>query len=403
MRRVVRVLLLAFVFAVPWEYSLDLGEPFGNIARITGLILLAAAIPAILLSGRLRTPGPLQWMVLMLFLWCCCTCFWSLDPQATLTRLRSYFQGMMAAGLIWEFAESPQDVRDLLRAYVAGSWILALLTMANFVSPDAATQVRFVADGQDPNDVARFLDLGFPMAALLLDWESSQGWKLLALGYLPLALVGVLLTASRGGFVAVLVALAGCGLLLRARHVRTVLAGLSSLPAIAAGFWFLVPHETLARLSTIPQQLQSGDLNQRLNIWTSGWKAVVHAPFLGSGAGTFVEAARLAPGDTAHNTGLAVMVEGGIVALILASVLLAVCVGSIVATRGPLRTALATLFLVWMVTSMVASVEANRTTWVLFGLIALAGRIESEAPGLMENCFPGVDAQRLREPEVEVA
>ena len=69
MRVVVRALLLAFAFAVPWEYSLDLGAPFGNIARIAGVILVVAAIPAVLFQGRFRNPGPLQALVLALFLW----------------------------------------------------------------------------------------------------------------------------------------------------------------------------------------------------------------------------------------------------------------------------------------------------------------------------------------------
>lgn len=40
MRRIAWFLLLIFAFAIPWEYSLDLGEPLGNIARIVGLLLL---------------------------------------------------------------------------------------------------------------------------------------------------------------------------------------------------------------------------------------------------------------------------------------------------------------------------------------------------------------------------
>jgi len=60
------------------------------------------------------------------------------------------------------------DLRALLRATVAGSWVLALLTLANFATAEAvANQIRFAAEGQDPNDVARYLDLGFPLAALV--------------------------------------------------------------------------------------------------------------------------------------------------------------------------------------------------------------------------------------------
>jgi len=66
MRRLAWGLLVLLAFAIPWEYSLDLGEPLGNIARVAGLLLLLAAIPAILQAGRVRTPGSMQWLVLLL-------------------------------------------------------------------------------------------------------------------------------------------------------------------------------------------------------------------------------------------------------------------------------------------------------------------------------------------------
>ena len=126
---------------------------------------------------------------------------------------------MITVWLVWEFAERPQDLRDLLRAYVAGSWVLAVLTIGNFGSPAVEGQIRFMPEGQDPNDVARFLNLGFPMAALLFEGEPGWAGKLLAFGYLPLGFAGVLLTASRSGFVAALVALAGCGLIMARKHL----------------------------------------------------------------------------------------------------------------------------------------------------------------------------------------
>ncbi len=129
MRRIAWSLLLLFAFAIPWEYSLDLGEPLGNIARLLGLLLILAAVPAILQSGRLRTPGPLPWIVLIFYLWFCCTYFWTIDSLVTLENMRSYFQEMMIVWLVWEFAESPRDLRSLLRAFIAGSYVLALLPL----------------------------------------------------------------------------------------------------------------------------------------------------------------------------------------------------------------------------------------------------------------------------------
>ena len=390
MRKVAWALLLLFAFAVPWEYSLDLGEPLGNIARIAGVLLLLAAVPAVLQAGRLRNPGPMQTLVLAFFLWFCCSYFWTIEPLATLEKMRAYFQEMMIVWLVWEFAETPRDLRMLLRAFVAGSWVLAALTFANFSSTEAiaAGQIRFVAEGQDPNDVARFLDLGFPLAALLITSERRWHWRLLALGYLPLGLVAVVLTASRGGFMAALIALAGCALLLARSHARIVLAGSLALPALAAGLWLAVPSGTFERLATIPSQLNGGDLNQRWSIWVAGWHAFAQSPIVGTGAGTFASAAGNNPRDTAHNSALSIAVAGGLVALFLAAGIVALAARSVLATRGALLLALATVLVVWVMTSMVDTVEENRATWLLLGLIALSGRLAAEQPRQLEDCFP---------------
>jgi O-antigen ligase len=382
MRRIAWVLLLAFAFVIPWEYSLDTGEPSGNVARILGLLLILVAIPAVFHAGRLHTPGPMQWVVLAFYLWFCCSYFWTISTSATLDRMRGYFQEMMVVWLVWEFAESPRDLRSLLRAYVAGSWVLALLTLVNFASMDAmiAGQIRFVAQGQDPNDAARFLDLGFPLAAVLFDGEHRWLGRLLALGYLPLGLLAVLLTASRGGFLTAVAALLGCGILLACGHGRRAVAGAFALSAIAAALWLIVPRDTIARLATISEQAQGGNLNDRVNIWTLGWHAFAQAPLLGYGAGTYVTAAGLAPIDTAHNTALSILVNGGLCAFFLAVAIVALAAGSIGKTRGPLRLALATTLLIWAIASLAATVEESRTTWLLLALIALAGRLAGEDP-----------------------
>jgi O-antigen ligase len=389
MRSIAWVLLMIFAFAIPWEYSLELGEPLGNIARVMGLLLLLVAIPAILQAGRIRTPGVMQWLVLALYLWFCCTYFWTIEPLVTQARMRGYFQEMMIVWLVWEFAESAGDLRALLRAYVAGSWVLAVLTLASFVSVDAmaAEQIRFAAAGQDPNDVARFLNLGFPLAALLVNSERRWPWRLLAAGYLPLGLVAVLLTASRGGFLAAVIALVGSAVLLAYGYPKRILAGALALLPVAALLWWIVPSGSFERLATIGEQLQGGGLNERWNIWTAGWHAFVRAPLLGTGAGSFVSAAGTAPIDTAHNTALSIAVSGGLVALFLAVAIVAVAIWSITQTKGQLRWAMALALVVWGITSLVATVEENRTTWLLMALIALAGRLEVEEPEEVDDCF----------------
>jgi O-antigen ligase len=390
MRRIVWVLLLLFAFSVPWEYSLDLGAPFGNIARIVGLILLIVAAPAALQAGGFRRLGPLHWLTLALYLWFCGSLFWTIGTDATLIKLRGYFQEMMIVWLIWEFGESAVDVRNLMRAWLAGSWVLAILTIANFAisDPGSAEQIRFAASGQDPNDVARFLDLGFPIAALLLDGRERWAGKVLAAAYVPLGFVCVLLTASRGGFLAAVVALVGCAVLLFQRFRTGLLWGVLALPVAAAAILLSVPRETLDRIASIAGQLRYGDLNQRVSIWSAGWNAFLHAPICGHGAGSFVVAARLAPIDTAHNTALSILVEGGLIALALATGIVIISARSILATGGALRIALATLMMVWLMSSLVGTVGESRITWLLLAVIALSHRLIEEKPQQVEQEFP---------------
>lgn len=382
MRRIAQFFLLVFAFAVPWEYSLDWGDPVGNIARIAGLLLLIAAVPAVLQAGEFRRPGVVQWLVLAYLLWFCCSCLWSIDSAASLVRLRGYFQEAMIVWLAWEFAGSRTDLRMLLRAFVAGSWMLALLSLNSFGSAEAvaADQIRFAAEGQDPNDVARFLDLGFPLAALLFDGDEKRWGRLLGAGYFPLGLLAVLLTASRGGFIALLAALAGSSLILFRKHRKRLVAGAFLAPLFFLVAWTAVPQGTFERLGTIYEQLHTGDLNQRVNIWSAGWQAFVQASMVGRGAGSFVAAAGLAPVDTAHNTVLSIAVSGGLCGLFFACAILAATAWSVLRTRGSMRLALGTAVAVWCVSTLVAAVEENRATWLLIAIVAVAGRLAGQEP-----------------------
>jgi O-antigen ligase len=388
MRRLASVLLLLAAFTIPWEYSFDFGPPLGNIARLVVLAVLLAVVPAILRAGHLRTPGPLQALVLALFLWFCLSCFWTIDRPATLFHLRGYCQEFIIVWLVWELADSPQDLRNLLRAYVAGAGVLALLTIGSFVVSSSVGQVRFAAEGQDPNDVARFLDLALPLAALGFCSESRWPARLLAVAYIPFGILGVLLTASRSGCLAALVSLAGCAILLFYNYRRGLILSLCASPALIAAMWITIPRQTLERLATTPGELAQRDLNQRWDIWAAGWQAFIHAPVCGYGAGSFVAAAGLASIDTAHNTALALLVEGGIVAFLIAAAVglfISICVFQL---SGPLRIAFGAALLTWVVSSSVATVQENRATWLLLGVVAVAARLAAEEPEALTHVFP---------------
>ena len=402
MQRLTIILLTLYAFSVPWEYSLDWGEPLGNVARILGLLLMLTGVLAVLERREMAKPGAIQWLVLAFYLYFACSYFWTVDALATVEKMRAYFQVMMIVWISWEVANLPRRLNGLLLAFVSGCWVLAILTLLNYTSASAvsaeqlASQVRFVAEGQDPNDVARFLDLGFPLAVLAFAIEKRWPVRLLAIGYVPAGLTAVLLTASRGGFSAALAALMGSAVLLVVWRPRAAALVFVGLAVTAGALWLFVPAESLDRLGTIPEQVGAGDLNARLNIWVAGWHAFTQSPWWGYGAGSFTTAAGLAPGDTAHNTVMAVLVTGGLAGAAIFSAIL-VCVGVTVARMsGLLRIAFGTVLVVWFITSMVGSVEENRTTWLLFGMMAVAGRMEVEHRFAMREVFSGWERNESR-------
>lgn len=376
MRALAQALLALLAFTIPWEYSLDFGPPLGNVARLVAVALLLVVILMLLLAQGGRAPGPVQWLSLALFIWLCCSWFWSIDPAETLRDIRGYAQELMIVWLAWELIESPRHLRNVLRACVVGAYVLAALTISDFLSAGVTQQARFVAEGQDPNDVARYLNLLLPLAALLACSEPRRIVRLLAAAYLPIGLLAVLLTGSRSGLVGSLAAFCGCGILLIHTYRRAATAALLAIPALLGAVWLVIPPLTLERLATIPEQVSRGDLNQRLNIWQAGWQAFIHAPFAGYGLGSFVSASGLAPIDTAHQTALAFLVEGGIVALSLATAIFALCALYVLRIAGPLRIALATSLVTCVIASLTATVQLDRMTWLLLGLIAAAARLQ---------------------------
>jgi O-antigen ligase len=375
MRTAARALLLLFVFAIPWEYSLDFGAPWGNVARLAGLALLAVAIPAILQAGRVRALSPLQWAPILLFAYLGATYLWSIEPEVTLGRLPGYLQELMIVWLVGELIDSKDDLHNLFRAWVAGCAVLAGLTLSSAVlALRGAEQVRFFAAGQDPNDTARFLALGLPIAALLANWSASQRKRRISLLYIPFGVIAILATASRGGFLTMLVALVGCVVLMaRTRRFR-VLHMFVPLLALVAAALLMIPRNSLLRIASIAEQANGGDLNQRVNIWQEGWNAFQRAPLLGHGAGTFVAASGLSSIDTAHNTALSVLVEGGILGLAIGVGIFVCSIAMAKSLKGSLRVALLTMLIAWAVASFVGTTGESRTTWLLFAVIAAAIR-----------------------------
>jgi ribose/xylose/arabinose/galactoside ABC-type transport system permease subunit len=93
--------------------------------------------------------------------------------------------------------------------------------------------------------------------------------------------------------------------------------------------------------------------------------------------------------DTAHNTALSLVATTGLCGLFLGFGVAYLAVLSLLRTHGALLLAFGTAMVVWFMTSLVATVEENRTSWLLIGVVALAGRLAEEAPEALASLFSG--------------
>src|SRR5438874_9072537 len=147
--------LWCFVLVLPWDVFVNL-PVVGSIPRIVGLVASAGGVLYVLAR---RSLTPVSWFhrfAALCVLWAGVSSFWSIDPEATRTRVITYLQLVVLVWLIWEIAWSSARQRALFQAYVVGASVAALVTIHNFLSGPLGAEsgiARFTALNQDANEL----------------------------------------------------------------------------------------------------------------------------------------------------------------------------------------------------------------------------------------------------------
>src|SRR5437764_14892818 len=157
--------LWCFVFVLPWDVYAEL-PVVGSIPRLVGIVASTVGVLYICARRRVR---PLSWLHLLTFLFVLCAAastLWSIDTEATRTRLLTYLQLTVLVWLIWAIAWPPQRTRALLGAYVLGVAVASVATIRDYLSGEHAAGYagRFNALSNTPNELGMTLAIGLPMA-----------------------------------------------------------------------------------------------------------------------------------------------------------------------------------------------------------------------------------------------
>lgn len=299
--------------------------------------------------------------------------FWSHAPEATLTKAGSCTQLFLMAWLVWEFAPTQRRQRSLLAAYVLGSYVSASSVLYAFVTHTGnnlgLVEGRYTATGFDENELGVTLALALVMSCYLL--ALHQKCQVVWLLHIPISLLAICLTGSRGAFLATGVAASivpfSIGTLERWRKWAVGFALISFLGAAIA----VVPYTTWQRIGTIQSEVAEGTFANRTRIWSAGLEVYREHPIIGVGSGAFGESVytRLDIPYVAHNSYLSVLVELGAIGATLFAVVLS-ALFYLATTLPPLqRRAWLTTLLTWCVAVSSLTWEHRKPTWFLFGLL----------------------------------
>ncbi len=371
MRRIAYSAIWALLFTIPWENTLVL-DSVGTVAKAVGWIVGAIGLFIVLLENRMRLPLWLQ-CGLVFVCWAWLSGIWSLDRESTLIRALTYTQLWIMAWLIYQYAEY---LDQLLMAYVLGACVAAGMTLYAFSQGMQAAYLRFAAQGFDPNDLSIYLVLAIVLSSYLIAKTSSPLLKTVCIGYIPFAVITVILTGSRTGTIALAVALVAMISAVRRLDWRWKLAVIvlgAASGAISASF---VPPESLSRIATLASEIREGTWNIRLLIWEAGLTLFGEHPVLGVGAGAFRTAVNPLVHQPAapHNVFIAVAVEGGIPALFLWVGFILGAFRKVLGSEHTEKWAWIGVALVLATAFLALNFEWRKTTWAMTALAAGAGR-----------------------------
>ncbi|MCS7026095.1 MAG: O-antigen ligase family protein [Bryobacteraceae bacterium] len=360
-------------FLIPWGDMIQL--PFEvQGSRLFSLITAFVWILVLWKRQKARRLDFAHWFLFLFVVWATLNVLWTPEAERGLRRAASYLQLFLVTWSVYQGCDRSGRYLALLQAYVFGCWVGVAGLLWNFSRQLYTGDGRYTAPGFDPNDLAVTLSLAIPMA-WRLDLEPGP-LRWINRFFVPVAVFGVLLTASRSG----LVTLAICLGFTLTRLIRLTKRSIFRL-AIVVGLTFALVNAmwseiSIRRLSTIFEQLSSRDMNGRVDIWQRGYAAFLESPLLGHGAGGFGAAVGTWRSRelAAHNAYLGLAVEHGLIGLVLfVSAFLAVLARARNSPPPEPQLWLCLLF-AWAVAVTSLSWENRETTWLLLGIGAALPR-----------------------------
>jgi O-antigen ligase len=321
-----------YVFAVAtFLESMSLGSGL-TFSKALGLLLALSWLGHVAVRGGKAkdfvTDHPVFSFVLLAFItWGALTLVWAEDPSEGLQSLYRYALNALLFFIVYTAIRTRKQAVWLVGAFLIGAVLSAAYGVMSPPAADPVDAGRLGGAGVNANELAALLVAAVSLAiAFAAGWRRSPLVRVLASLVIAFCAAAIVMSFSRGGFIALTVALL-VGLVLAGRW-RAPMLGLAAVVVVMSLGYFTLfaTGEQIDRLTT-----PDGGAG-RVDIWSVGWRMVKENPIGGMGAGNFtVSSVRflVEPGaiqadqyivdepQVAHNMYLQLWSEEGIVGLAL--------------------------------------------------------------------------------------
>ena len=315
--------LLAFLNIVPGAGA------FLSFDKVAGALLALSWMAAVASRRQARraffSAHPYFSAVMMLFLvWVLLSLTWADMPSVGLEPASRYILNAFLFLIVFTAVRTRQHVIWLVAAFVTASTLAAMYGLV--VPAPAGDDGRLGGSLGEPNELAAVLVAGIVLAAgLAAVMRRRPLSRALLIGAAGICLISIFLTLSRGGLIALAVAMIVAPFVAGRWRPAAALFAVATLSSVVLFFAFVATPDQRARVTEV------GSGSGRADIWAVGWRMVEANPIHGVGVGQFQSSAvhyLIAPGvikrsdliiDTpkvAHNIYLQVLAEMGVVGLI---------------------------------------------------------------------------------------
>jgi O-antigen ligase len=213
--------------------------------------------------------------------WAALSAAWAELPTVSYDGATRWILNLMLFPIVYAAVRSPRHVRWVFALFIVGALVSAALGVATGTATDDA---RLAGEGVNANELGELLVVAVVLAGALGASRSLPSpARAVSYAAAGLSVIALLMTASRGALVGLLVALLVAPLLIGPGRRLAALALV--VLSVAGGATYLLAYAPAADLQRITQADTTG--TGRTDIWKVGWRMVEANPLTGVGVGNY--------------------------------------------------------------------------------------------------------------------